>query len=358
MNNADYFADWVSAPGETMIEMLEESSRSVQELALHLGWKIGDLETLLAGEQALTDKTAALLAAFFGTTPVFWIKRESQFRASLESMAACGGSEWVKKLPLADMLAFQWITTGRASEELIRCLNFFGCSGVAEWMRRYGASVNGALFRKSTALTSEVESVSAWLRQGERLANSIETLSWQPEGLHAQLPALRALSRVSAPSQFVPELTRLCSAVGIAVVIVRTPRKCPISGAARFLSPQKAVVQLSFRYLSDDHFWFSFFHEVGHLLLHGTQTMHLEDPGMEGGNEEEEANAFAADVLVPPAERSRMLSLGEDTRSIVRFATQIGTSPGIVVGQMQHYGAIKLGRMNALKRRYMWSANP
>lgn len=355
MNNATYVADWVSAPGETMTEMLDESSRSVCDLASHLGWSVAALEALMSGEQALSEKVAATLAAFFDTTTSFWLKRESQFRAGLEAIEANGGSEWVKKLPLADMVTYQWVCEGNESYNLIRCLNFFGCSGVAEWQRRYGDALNGALFRKTTTFDSEVESVSAWLRQGERLAKVVNVQPWNPIGLRALLPSLKALSRVSDPSRFLPELARLCSSIGIAVVIVRTPQKCPASGAARFLSAEKAVIQLSFRHLSDDHFWFSFFHEVGHLLLHGGK-IYLEGTESQDGNEENEANEFAADVLVPSAERARMMKLGEDTRAIVRFATQVGTSPGIVVGQMQHYGAIKHGRMNALKKRYVWGS--
>ena len=358
MNDAICAADWVSAPGRTMLEMLDESSRSVLDLASHLGCGRGAVEALLAGEQTVTETTAALLSTFFQTTTSFWVKRESQFRARLELMKANGGSEWMKKLPLADMVAFQWVGAGSDSERLIQCLNFFECSGIAEWERRYGAVLNRTLFRKSTAFDSEVESVSAWLRQGERLARLVNTPLWSPTNLRAQLSSLRALSRVSDPSKFVPELVRICSSAGVAVVVVRTPQRCPASGAARFLSPEKAVIQLSFRHLSDDHFWFSLFHEIGHLLLHGEETIHLEETDRQNGKEEEEANEFAADVLVPRAERTRMLGLGEDTRSIVRFATQIGTSPGIVVGQMQHYGVIEHSRMNALKKRYIWNTNP
>jgi HTH-type transcriptional regulator / antitoxin HigA len=354
MNSLTYPTDWVSAPGETMIDMLDESSRSVRDLASHLGGNVGSLDALLTGEEALTGNIAVSLAAFFDTTVSFWIKRESQFRTSLKSMEANGGGDWLKKLPIADMVAYRWVTIGSASEHLIRCLNFFGCCGITEWQRRYGATLSGILFRKSAAFDSEVESVSAWLRQGERLAKLVDVQSWNSDRLRAQLPALRALSRVSDPSRFLPELTRLCSLAGVAVVIVRTPKKCPASGAARFISPQKAVIQLSFRHLSDDHFWFSFFHEIGHLLLHGDSEIHLEDTGSADGNEEREANEFAGDVLIPPTERARMLALGEDARPIIRFATQVGTSPGIVVGQMQYHGAIKHSRMNALKKRYTW----
>ena len=150
MTTATYTADWVSAPGQTMLEMLDESSRSISDLASHLGCRVGSLQALIAGEEHLTDTTASSLASFFDTTPSFWLKRESRFRAGLAAMAANGGSDWVKKLPLGDMVAYQWIGGSDASDNLIRCLNFFECSGVAEWQRRYGTALNATLLRKST----------------------------------------------------------------------------------------------------------------------------------------------------------------------------------------------------------------
>ena len=95
-------------------------------------------------------------------------------------------------------------------------------------------------------------------------------------GFEADLPTIRRLTREKDPGQFIPRLKEACAARGVAVAIVRGPNGWRASGAARFLSPTKALIQLSFRYLSDDQFWFTFFHEAGHLLLHGKDLLFLE----------------------------------------------------------------------------------
>jgi Zn-dependent peptidase ImmA (M78 family) len=111
---------------------------------------------------------------------------------------------------------------------------------------------------------------------------------------------------------------------------------------------------LSFRYLSDDHFWFTFFHEAGHLLLHSQQSIFLESDDMAITLMEQEANNFAAETLVPGDLRAEMLRLRMNPRDIIRFAVQTGISPGIVVGQLQHHKKIAYSRFNRLKRRYKW----
>jgi Zn-dependent peptidase ImmA (M78 family) len=112
---------------------------------------------------------------------------------------------------------------------------------------------------------------------------------------------------------------------------------------------------LSFRYVSDDHFWFTFFHEAGHLLLHDTKTLFLEGGDLCSGKEEQEANDFASNVLVAPEDQRAMRALPVDGRAVMRFARQIGVSPGIVVGQLQHLGIFTRRQLNNLRVRYSWA---
>ena len=115
------------------------------------------------------------------------------------------------------------------------------------------------------------------------------------------------------------------------------------------------MIVLSFRYRSDDQFWFTFFHEAGHLLLHGKKALFLEDGSEVTSSEEAEANEFAARILIPDEFVSTLMCLGSDVREIIRFAVKMGISPGIVIGQLQNLGRIKPNRLNGLKRRYRWS---
>jgi Predicted Zn peptidase len=112
---------------------------------------------------------------------------------------------------------------------------------------------------------------------------------------------------------------------------------------------------LSIRYGTDDHLWFTFFHEAGHILLHGKRDVFIEDD-RPADQKEHEANTFACDFLIP-AERLRQFIQAENWRSqdaIMLFAESLGLAPGIVVGRLQHEKLIPYSHYNALKRRFVW----
>ncbi|MBW8855025.1 MAG: ImmA/IrrE family metallo-endopeptidase, partial [Bradyrhizobium sp.] len=134
--------------------------------------------------------------------------------------------------------------------------------------------------------------------------------------------------------------------------------KTRASGASRWLSPRKALIQQSARYLTGDHFWFTFFHECAHLLLHSRKDTFIDvhsGPGSANPKQEAEANLWAADFLVPAAAmRKFQAKFAGDEASIVAFAAEHCVAPGIVVGQLQHNGAIAHRALNHLKERLTW----
>lgn len=165
---------------------------------------------------------------------------------------------------------------------------------------------------------------------------------------------MRRLTRQKDISGVLPELQKLCAECGVAFVIAKAPDGCRASGATRFLSSQKAMMLLSFRHRSDDQFWFTFFHEAGHLILHSKKALFIEDESEVTSKEEDEANVFAEVVLIPQEFRERLHTLRLGKRDVVKFAQQVGVSPGIIVGQLQHMGRVRHDRLNGFKRRYSW----
>jgi HTH-type transcriptional regulator / antitoxin HigA len=153
---------------------------------------------------------------------------------------------------------------------------------------------------------------------------------------------------------FLPRLQELMKDCGVALVIERAPKGCPIDGAIRWLSPQKALIQLSVRHLRGDAFWFTFFHECGHIALHGKKILFLEGTGMTG-TEEDEANRFAAERLIPSAVWATFQPASITEQSIVDFARLVGVHPGIVLGRLQKEERVPWNRHNRLKARYGWS---
>lgn len=346
---------WVSAPGDTLRELLQQQKLSRREFAERIGSSPEEADHLLDGTAAITDTIAERLQETVGGSAKFWRHREAQFRRDLAILENTTGAQWVTELPLEEMTRFGWIPNhSTTNDQLLACMNFFGVREIDTWRDKYGEVIRGRAFRTSPSLDSQPAAVAVWLRRAEIEAASVHCERWDRDGLVSALQGIRSLTRQRNPDLFLPELKRRCAKCGVAVVILRAPSGCRASGATWFLSPTKAVVVLSFRYLSDDHFWFTFYHEAGHLVLHEHSQLFLEGTDVICTKEEEEANEFAATTLLPSTLNKELLELPLDGRAVIKFARRVGISPGIVVGQLQHCRKITHRQLNSLKTRFRW----
>ncbi len=350
----EFRPDWVSPPGDTIGDLLRERQLSITEFAQRIGQTPEHVRDLLQGRLTITIAIARQLERVLGASVEFWMSRDFQYRHDIPDYPL-PDKEWLDELPVGDMVKFGWLKPApRPSEELSACLRFFDVPSVAAWHRTYAVLQEVVAFRTSLSFESRPASVAAWLRRGEIEAGAIDCGPWNPGRFHESLSKIRPLTRVKDPKRFIPKLQEICATGGVAAVILRAPNGCRASGATRFLSQTKALLLLSFRYHSDDQFWFSFFHEAGHLLLHGSRAFFLEGDDAPATAKEREANDFAARVLLPPELQQDMLCLPLDGREVMRFARRARISPGIVVGQLQHHGRIKYRQLNKLKRRFEW----
>lgn len=351
--------NWVSPPGDSIQDILRDKSISLTEFARSLGETTSAIDALLRGHAELTVKHAKKLELLFGTPHAFWLAREEQYRNDLSRSKneeeKSLSLQWLSELPLKDMIRFGWLkATTETKPNLTDCLNFFGVASVAAWRDGFNRQLGLPSFRASSSFEHEPLAVAAWLRKGEIDGDAQQCRIWDAVKFQACLNEIRPLTRMKSPLEFLPVLKNICAEAGVALAIVRAPTGCRASGAARFITPNKALILLSFRHLTDDHFWFTFFHEAGHLLLHKSETIFID--GLEGdiSTIESEANAFAQNVLIPVELSSQLAEIGLSPREVLRFAKNINISPGIVIGQMQHAGRIRHDRLNVYKQRYTW----
>lgn len=351
--------DWVSPPGATISDLLQERKFSIRDFAEATHRSAHDVARLVNGIEKLTPDWAQLLAETLGASPDFWLRREEQYRKDVERLSLAtdidSAVSWLNELPLNDMIRHGWIDKGSSkTEAVMNSLIFFGVASVDAWRRQYGQEVKAVAYRTSTAHEIRLGAVAAWLRQGEILAQEIDCAPWHPQAFQAVLPKIRGLSKQSDPSKFLPELIKLCADCGVAVVISPLPDGCRASGATKFLTPKKALMLLSFRYLADDQFWFTVFHEAGHLLLHANDAIFLEGIDIIDTDAEKEANDFAAVTLFTETGLAELQTLPLNHFAIARFARRIGIAPGIVVGQLQEMKRIPYKHFNYIKVRYEW----
>lgn len=359
---ATFLPNWLSPPGDTIADIMTAQGMSRAEFARRMSTPEDVAEGLTTGATLIDGSLAECLHHVLGPSADFWMRRESQYRADAIRLAAqdqlMTDREWVQHLPVRDMVKFGWIEPSNGfSDRLNACLRFFDVPNVASWHERYRETLSAVAFRTSLAYSSHMGAVSAWLHWAELRSREIDYATWNAVKFQNNLSLMRTLTRRKEPSVFLPALTKMCAECGVALVVAPAPTGCRASGATRFLTPQKALIVLSFRYRSDDQFWFTFFHEAGHLILHGADALFLEDGSDVTADEEAEANEFAARTLLPMALMPALLQLRPQAREIIRFAVKAGVSPGVIVGQLQYLGRIGRDRLNSLKRRYRWDAS-
>jgi HTH-type transcriptional regulator / antitoxin HigA len=359
MGESSFQPDWFSKPGDTLATLMVRRELTPRRLAEKLECDMETVRALLAGTARVDEDMAFRLSRCVGGTPSFWYKRQSGYEKALARAAHAVPNEkanyWLSKLPRTDILTCSRVErSARRADAIKLCLAYFGVTGPDEWEQRYTVFTNNIAFRTSESFKSTIGSLSVWLRQGEIQAASLRCGFWDPNLLLSSIGELRVLTKAKAPTYFVPRMQEICAAAGVAVVFARAPSKCRASGAARFILPEKAMIILSFRYLSDDHVWFTLFHEIGHLLLHGMATTFVDGELVSTTMKELEANDFAVNALIPRERREELFSLRPRTKDIIRFAISIGISPGIIVGQLQYAKLIGRNQFNFLKRRYQW----
>jgi HTH-type transcriptional regulator/antitoxin HigA len=354
--HTEYMPDVVSAPGETLLEMLEERGMPQSELAERTGRPKKTINEIIKGKATITPATALQLERVLGTPASFWNNREQLYRESLARQAERASLEgqvsWLSQFPIKEMIGLGWLS---GSDDLVvlleQVLTFFGIASPTQWNRVWESNI---AYRQSPAFESDPFAVSAWLRKGEIEAQQINCDPYDSDRFISALGVVRELT-VQPPEVFQSKTIRVCAEAGVAIAFVPEIPKVRASGAARWLSQNKGFIQVNLRYKTDDQLWFTFFHEAGHILKHGKRDIFIEDGG-DHDEKEEEANKFAADFLIPSSEyRNFIPHTGHYSKpEIAEFATRIGIAPGIVVGRLQHDGKIPPQNCNDLKRTLAW----
>ncbi|MFV2072008.1 MAG: HigA family addiction module antitoxin [Thermoanaerobaculales bacterium] len=349
----EFEPDFVSLPGDTLQEVLDERGISQANLAERTGRPKKTINEIVQGKAAITPETALQLERVLGVPAAFWNNLERYYRENLarieERERLLSHVDWLDRVPCRAMINKGWIKKcSDKVEQLREVLNFFGVASPNRWEEVIG--VPAAAFRVSTAFEIDKGALTAWLRKGEIEAQRVHCRPFEKDEFRQVLIETRSLT-VRPLNKVFSELQENCAKAGVAVVVVPELPRTRANGATQWLSKDKALIQLSLRYKREDVFWFTFFHEAGHIMLHGKRQVFVDSGKFTGDVEEEQANRFAADLLIPQESLNRFLAETSLSRTaLVRFARSVGVHPGIVVGRLQHDKKIKHGQLNGLCR--------
>jgi HTH-type transcriptional regulator / antitoxin HigA len=342
LNNNEYFPETFTHPGFTLNEKLKEIGMSKKEFALRTEKPEQTIIKIINGNSSITPDMSIQFENVLKIPANFWLKKQYKYdeivarnkrRAAIDE-----AKEWAGCFPYAAMANLGWVPITRKIEEKIDALfNFFGISGKTAWENYYFKQKLKVNFRISLKQSSESYAISAWLRRGEILATELNVPAYNGNLFKKNLKQIKTLM-VQSSSGFFEKLQNLCKQAGVKVVYTPCLPKAPIHGSTRWVG-NVPLIQLSARYRKNDIFWFTFFHEVGHILLHGKKYVSVENIDIRHIDlkKENEANAFAIDCTFSEKQEKELLEaspLNED--DILFFAEKFNTHPAIMIGRLHH----------------------
>lgn len=349
--------DWTVPPGEFLLEALQDRGMSQSELARRMARPVKTINEIINGKAAITSETAIQLERALGISARFWTGVEASYRDSLARHEAQreleANATWIDGFPIADLVKGNQLQRGSSkAETLANLLAYLGLSSPVAFDRQWlGAA---AAFRTSPTFLASPKSVAVWLRWGEREAANVDVPEFDPDRFRGVLQEIRPLTRREPFQQIFDRVKGMCAAAGVIVVLVPELAGTHLNGATRWVGG-KAVIQLSNRHKSDDQFWFTFFHEAGHLLSSSRRQDFLDpaepEPNEADNIDEAAADKFARDTLLPPADYETFVQNGDFGMAAIRaFAEHQTIAPGIVVGRLQRDNRLLPQQLRHLKK--------
>ncbi len=335
-------------PGATIKEQLVDRGMSQKEFSARMDMSEKHISRLINGDVQLTPETAVRLETVLGVPAKFWNNLEAIYRERIIKAEAENSMEVdieiAKRLPYNEMSKLGWVEETRDVKRKV------------EHLRRYFEVVQLALLKneqitkiacRRLAITEKGDlALMAWAQEAKIIARDTKTPPLDVKGLVSELPEIRKMTLLN-PEEFCPKIKTSLANHGIVLVFLPHLKGSFLQGAS-FIDGNRIVVGLTTRGKDADKFWFSLFHELGHIVLgHIGQS--------DGTSEEDEkmADKWSMDMLIKAEDFENFRNENDySERSVVRFAEDQGIAPGIVVGRMQNEHMIGHNMLNNLKEKY------
>ncbi len=349
--------EYATPPGYVLEDYLEALGFTPTEFARRHLLSEGLINGVIVGSAPIDPQLAAIFGRELGLDADTWLRMEERYRRELARRDAAeraeGFASWAKSFPVRELVKRGIIGKPMSDgDAVLTMLEFFNAASVADWQYRHNATK--VAYRHSPTFTSNEFNLAVWLRLGELEAEWQQCDAYDAETFQDALSEIRSLT--SGPTKAaLDKAFSLCNQSGVALALVKPFPKVAVSGATRWLSGKHPLIQLSGRHKTNDHLWFTLFHEAAHVLLHDREQVLIDAIGDQITGIDAEADQWASDFLVPPADWENFIAAGHFGEWPVRqFALVQSIAPAIVVGRLQRERLIPWTRLNHLKAHMRW----
>ena len=361
MEALQYRPDYAVPPGWVLEERLDAQGISHAEFARRCGRSAKLISEIISGKAPVEPETALQFEKVLGVDAGIWLGIEADYRLhqarQAEAQEAEKAASWAKRFPIKELVERSLMGTPVSDSDAVsNLLAFFGVASIEAWLTK--CQRIRVAYRHSPSFESNHSALTTWLRLGELEAERQECPHYNAAQFRRALGEIRGLTQTPF-TRAIQMAQQLCNNAGVALARIKPFPKTALSGAAWWLTPRKAVIELSARHKTDDQLWFSLFHEAAHILLHSKKAIFIDwaKPDEKMADRENEANQWAAGFLISRTDWNRFAATSpRSVMPVRRFAAEQGIAPGIVVGRLQHEGRLPWQtQLNKLKIRLEWT---
>ena len=339
MTKNKFNPDYAIAPGKILEEHLEVRNLSSAEFARRCGRSAKLISEILSGKAPVEPETALQFEKVLGLDAKIWLGIEFDYRLhkarKVEVQKVAKAIKWAKSFPVKELVKLNYLSRPESDMDLVsKILKFFGVASIDAWDKRYNSRL--VAYRHSPAFESNDFALATWLRFGDIEAEVQNCAEYDKKRFKQEIREIRKLTREPI-AKVLTNVKKRCNESGVVLALVPPLPKTAVSGAARWHSPNRAIIQLSGRHKTSDHLWFDFFHESAHILLHNKRRVFIDGDDANNTELEEEANKWAADALISYSAWKEFTAHGQyDKQTVQAFADDQEIAAGIVVGRLQH----------------------
>lgn len=353
MSNYIEYNDTVAFhPGYYIKEIVEESGLTQEDFAKRLDTTPKNLSLLIRGEQSLSIDIALKLSRMLGTSVNYWLNLQNAYDSLIAEFKS--QEELLKERKVFEAFDYKYFRENyglpdlpRKKDEQIKALREFLKVATLTVLTKRDMAVN---FRSSTVILEEASTVKANTMVQIATNKALEVNAPKFNKKKFEEAVQYALTLTKNHSEFYPLIRKAFQEAGVIFVILPNISGSKINGATKKIG-DNIMLMVNDRRLNSDSFWFTLFHEIGHII-NGDYGISFEK---ESGEQELAADLFAEDSLIPREKYHDFVeSRRFELKDITSFAASIDRDPGIVLGRLQNDGLVRFDdwTMKPIRHKY------
>ena len=351
--------DLIIHPGETIADVLEDRGITQAELSSRTGVSPAYVSNVIAGKKGISANFAMGLEYALGVPKSFWLNLQANYESELLEMneeQTITDEERSVREDLKDIVKYlrqrgMMPIREKKDDSILSLRKVLQISNIANLKEMIPAGA----FRMAVNTTVNHNVLGAWIRLCQLTEND-KTISskFDKKYINDLIHEIKNIM-CQKDANIQRNLKDVMVKYGIDFSVVRNFRGAPVQGYIFQKSDGIYQMVLTIRGAFADIFWFSLFHEIGHIVNGdiGKNIKFLDD----GSDYEKEiaADLFASNMLLSPETYEMFVQKGDfSIEAIQKYAKSQKVMPYIVIGRLQKEKYLDYRMYSNYKLRYKW----